>query len=100
MLGLIAAFIAIGLGSFGPRFRWRGAMLLGSAAVTIGLAATFLAWQYARSAGLRFGVTTGSVIAGLLLQLLFVTAFYSLATAAAYAFEALVKARPVPPVEQ
>ena len=100
MLGLMAAFIAIGLGSLGPRFRWRGAILLGSATVGIGSAATFLAWHDAQAAGLQFGVTAGSVFAGLLLQLFFMTAFYSLATAAAYAFKALVQVRPVPPVEQ
>ena len=42
MIGFFAAFVAIYLGAAGPAFRWKGALLLGLAAVVIGTVDTLL----------------------------------------------------------
>ena len=84
MMGLTAAVLAIYLGAFGPQFRWRGASLLAGGAVTVGIVATALAARDAASQGLQFGVTSVSVLEGLLLQVAFMLTFYGMAALAGW----------------
>lgn len=100
MMGLLAALIAIALGVFGPRFRWRGAIMLGLATIVTGSAATLMVQQEAIAAGLQFGMSLGSAAGGLALQMLIMLTFYTMAAGAAHAFKALTRPGPTPPVEQ
>ncbi len=82
MIGFFAALVAIYLGAAGPTFRWKGASLLGVAAVAIGTIDTALIAKEAYSQGLHFAVTPGSITVGLTLQLCFMLTFYALASLA------------------
>lgn len=93
MIGLIAALIAIYLGAAGPRFRWRGASLLAGAAVAIGIVATVGAARDASQQGLSLVVTPASLILGLLLQAVFMLAFYALAALARWSARGLTAHR-------
>jgi hypothetical protein len=82
MIGFFAAFVAIYLGAAGPAFRWKGASLLGLAAVAIGAIDTALTAREAHAQGLHFAVTPGSIAVGLALQFCFMLTFYALASLA------------------
>jgi len=82
MIGFFAALLALYLGVSGPAFRWKGASLLGLAAVAIGAIDTALTAKEANSQGLHFAITPGSIAVGLALQLCFMLAFYVLASVA------------------
>ena len=82
MVGFFAALVAIYLGAAGPAFRWKGASVLGVAAVAIGTVNTGLTAREAHSQGLHFAVTPGSITVGLALQLCFMLTFYALASLA------------------
>jgi hypothetical protein len=90
---LIAALLAVYLGAFGPRFRWRGASLLAGASVAIGLVATALAARAAAEQGLRFAVTPTSVLQGLILQAVFMLTFYGMAALAGWSARQLAPAK-------
>lgn len=100
MLGLLAACIAICLGAVGPRFRWRGAFCLGTAAVVIGVIATAIARSDARSRGTELVVTPLSVFVGLLLQAAFMLTFYGLSAFAGWSWRGLTRdPAEIPPVD-
>lgn len=94
MIGLFAAVVAIALGAVGPRFRWRGAILLAAATIAIGIVASLLAARAAGASGEIFAVTPGSVVLGLALQAVFMLTFYGLAALAAWSFRALTGRAP------
>ena len=93
MIGFFAALVAIYFGARGPAFRWKGALLLGLAAVAIGTIATAFTAREARAQGLHFAVTPGSVAAGLILQACFMLTFYTLAWLAQWSARQLVSNR-------
>jgi hypothetical protein len=82
MIDFFAALVAIYLGATGSAFRWKGASLLGLAAVAIGIVDTVLTAREAHSQGLHFAVTPGSITYGLALQFCFMLTFYALASLA------------------
>jgi hypothetical protein len=93
MIGFFAAFVAIYLGAAGPAFRWRGASLLGFAAVALGTINTALTAREAHSQGLHFAVTPGSITDGLALQFCFMLTFYALASLARWSARQLASDR-------
>lgn len=95
MIGILAALVAIYLGAAGPAFRWKGASLLGLAAVAIGLIDSGLTAREAHLEGLHFAVTPGSITVGLGLQLCFMLSFYALASLAGWSARQLAADRMV-----
>ena len=93
MVGFFAALVAIYLGAAGPAYRWKGASLLGVAAVAIGTIDTALTAKEAYSQGLHFAITPGSITVGLALQLCFMLTFYALASLARWSARQLASDR-------
>lgn len=82
LAGIIVAMIALMLGAFGPRFRWRGAALMLTVMLIAGILATLDTAREAQSLGLRFVVTPWSVLIALAGQALFAFGFYGMAVLA------------------
>jgi hypothetical protein len=81
LTGIIVAVLALALGAFGPRFRWRGAALMLAVMLGAGAVATVAAALDAQALGLRFVVTPWSVVTALAGQALFCFGLYGLSAA-------------------